>query len=222
MSDKLKKMQKTGVVDTVTIMVKRDTLRPSPWNPEIRTQLEYLKDLRESMATDGFWDFCPLLVDKSGVIIDGNRRWVVAKLLGIDDVPVTIVDDDADRIWAMYNGTRMNLTGPQALQAFASGLKTRPPKFAALIARLEAVIGEEGAKQLGQRGVSPGVINVARRVGRYCLLEDDKEFMRLTVFWLVNHSHMTTLVIRAIREGVDANILERAIRGNRPLTPNYG
>lgn len=216
-----KKLAKTGSVDSVTMMVKREDLKAAPWNPQIRVQIQYLRDLRASMEADGFWDFMPILADKNGVIIDGHRRWTVAKLLNIEDVPVTIVDDDADKIWSGINGTHMSLTGAQTLQAVSSGLKTRPPKFARLIAQLEDAIGEAGAKELGQRGISPGVMNVARRIARYCLLEDDREFMRLTVYWIVNNSRMSVVTARAINDGVDPNVIEKAVRGNKTLTTNY-
>lgn len=213
-------LKRVGAVDTVTMKVRRDSLKPAAWNPEIRIQLRYLKPLRDSMEAEGFWDFSPILVDRQGTIIDGHRRWTVAKLLNIEEVPVTIVDDDADRIWAMFNGTRMDLTGAQAMQANALGLKTRPPKYSSLMTLLEDTVGQEGIRVLGQRGVSPHIIKSARRIAHYCMI-DEKEFLKATVYWLALNSQMSVLAVRAMRDGIKGDILEKAIRGNKPLTANY-
>lgn len=214
-------LQKKGAVDAVTILVQPETLKAAPWNPEIRVQLRYLGDLRASMEADGFWEYAPMLVDRNGIIIDGHRRWVTARLLGIKFVPVTIVDDDADRIWAMYNGTRMDLTGAQSLQAVAQGLKTRPPKYAPLIARLEAVVGEEGLRDLGRRGASPYVMHRAMQITRYCSLEEDRAFIKKAIYWLVEHARMTAITARAMQENIKPEVIESAIRTDQPLVTSY-
>lgn len=214
-------LKKIRNANAVTMIVKRDSLKPAAFNPQIRVQMQYLKDLRESMATDGFWEFCPILVDKNGVIIDGHRRWTAAGLLHIEEVPVTMVDADADELWAKYNGTRMDVSGKQAMQAIANGLRTAPTKYAGQIARLEDVVGIEGVKELGNRGVSPFVINQAVHIARYCGLADDKPFIGITVYWMVNNKRMSTISSRAINDQVDPTTIERAIRANRPLTADY-
>lgn len=206
----------------ITTYVKRSSLKEAPWNPEIRIQLRELTSLRDSMEEDGFWDFMPIICDRHGMIVDGHRRNAVARLLHIDEVPVIVVDMEAGELWARLNGTRAEVTGSQALQAISNGLTTWPPKFAKQIAQLQEVLGEEQLMELGRRGKSPHIINPAKRIARYCGLQDDKPFIGITVMWLVNHDNMSTLSIRAIREQVSANVLERAIRGDRALEPAYG
>jgi len=207
-------------VDTVTCWVKRNTLKPSEFNPPGRIQLKELTDLQASMKAEGFWEFAPILVDRNGIIIDGHRRWTVAGLLRMEDVPVTMVDADADELWSKYNGTRMTLTGRQVMQAVGAGLKTRPAKFAPLIARLEDILGHEGMMAIADK-ISPFLVNQAVRVARYCLLDDDKVFLGLTIHWLTNHPRMSTMSTRAIRDNVPPNILERKIRQDKPLTPDW-
>jgi hypothetical protein len=211
-----------GNVETVTCYVLRSELKPAPFNPEIRTQLEYLKDLRESMQEKGFWEFAPILVDRNSVIIDGHRRWTVARILGIEKVPVTIVDGEADELWGEFNGNRMDMTGAQVMQAIAHGLKTRPDKFADNLAQLEDIVGEEGLKELGLQGnISPNIIKTARRIARYCNLREDKVFIGLTVEWLAKYRKMTSISARAMREDVRPESLERAIRASRILETSY-
>lgn len=214
-------LHSTRKVETVTMWVKRDSLTQAPWNPEIRTQLDTLRDLRGSMERDGFWEWAPILVDQGGTIIDGHRRWTCAKLLGIDDVPVTVVDDDADRVWATFNGTHMNLSGAQAMQAVASGLHTRPPKYADKLAKLESIVGPDGIRELGQRGISPFVVDKALFIARNTGLSDDQAFVKKTIFWLCDHRLMSTVAVRAIKSGVNPRLIELAIRENRPLQTNY-
>lgn len=215
------KIKKLRGVDTVTCYVSIDSLKPAPWNPAIRVQLAYLHDLRDSIETDGFWEFMPILVDRNSTIIDGHRRWTAAKLLNLKEVPVTLVDADADEKWADINGTGMPISGPQVLQAISSGMKSRPAKFEPMISKLEAAIGAEGLQKLGQRGKSPYVINAALRIARYVGQEDNSIFVGQTVWWLTDHARMNSITTRAMNEDVPPEVIERAIRANRPLLPNY-
>lgn len=219
---KLEKVLKNlGKVDVTTCMVATDSLTPSPFNPQIRTQLAYLKDLRASMEKNGFWPWSPVIVDINGTIIDGHRRWTVANLCHISMVPVTIVDADPDVLWAEMNGTRMDLSGKQVTQALANGLKTVPAKYATMIERLEKVVGKDGIKELGDRGISPFIVNVAVRIARYCDLADDNMFIASTIWWIANHRLMSTVATNAIKTLVDPHVIESAIRGNRTLRADY-
>lgn len=214
-------LRKLRTAATDTVYVRHDSLKPAAWNPAIRVQLQYLHDLRDSIEAEGFWEFEPILVDRNGVIIDGHRRWTAAGLLHLVEVPVIIIDADADELWAKVNGTRMDLTGAQALQAVANGLQGRPAKYSKVLAKLEEVIGASGLQLLSQRGRSPNVYNQAHRIARYLGCENVREDMSMIVFWLVYHPRMNTIVMRAMADNVDPKIIEDAIRGNRPLQLKY-
>ena len=49
-----------------------------------------LVNLREGIKCEGILH--PLLVNKDGVILDGNHRWIIAQELGITDVRVLVFD----------------------------------------------------------------------------------------------------------------------------------
>lgn len=72
-----------------------DRLRPNDYNPNIMDEKTMaLTEL--SMREEGFSD--PIDVDPSGMIIDGEHRWLLAKRLGIKEVPVFVKErygDDA-------------------------------------------------------------------------------------------------------------------------------
>ncbi len=214
-------LKSLGKVEVVMCMVATDSLSGASFNPDIRTQLRELRDLRESMEKEGFWPFSPIIVDLNGTIIDGHRRWTCAKQLNISLVPVIIVDKDPDELWAKINGTRLDLTGMQAMNAMAHGLKTVPAKYVNQIDDLKRAVGEEGIIELGLKKISPSIINQAKRIARYCDQKHNDIFIGIVVNWLANHRQMNVLSTRAMREGIDPSILERLIRGDRPIQANY-
>jgi ParB-like chromosome segregation protein Spo0J len=78
------------------IWVNIDELVPHPMrvvkNPD-SNDADIMKDIMEHGITT------PLLVDLTdGRIICGHRRWAVAKLLGLEQVPVTIISDSYDHL----------------------------------------------------------------------------------------------------------------------------
>lgn len=72
-----------------------DKLRPNTWNPnEMEPKIYELTKL--SMIEEGFSD--PIDIDPTGLILDGEHRWLVAKDLGLTEVPVFVKErynDDA-------------------------------------------------------------------------------------------------------------------------------
>lgn len=214
-------VKKLGAAATVTCYVKTDELKPAAWNPAQRVQLRSIGDLRDSIEADGFWEFAPILVDRSGTIIDGHRRWTAAKLLDLKEVPVVIVDADADELWAKFNGTRMDVTGRQALEAIANGMTSRPPKYASMLSKLEAVVGKAGIAMLGKRGKSPYIVNQALRIARYAERESDNEFVGKVVFWLAAHPRMNTISRKAIQDDIDPDVLVSAVDADKPLAVQY-
>lgn len=76
-------------------MVSTTELRPNYWNPNVMSEEDYARAL-ESIRRFGFVD--PITVrnfETYGMeIVDGENRWRAAKDLGLDQVPVIIVDVD--------------------------------------------------------------------------------------------------------------------------------
>lgn len=208
-------------VDAITVMVKRTSLTPAPWNPPIRVQLRTLRPLMDSMNEDGFWEFCPILVDKNGLIIDGHRRWVAAGQAHIEEVPATIVDVDAAEMWATFNGTRAQVTPAQMLQAIAAGMDHIPEKVRDRIDGLTDLVGPEGLKLLAEKGVSPHIYSRVRRTAIYCMKKDDAAFMKSLLWWFVRHPRAQTMTERAIRENIDGALIVSAVENDKPLTLHW-
>lgn len=91
------------------------------WPPSFR-QTEQYRQLLQSIKQSGI--FQPLLILPDGRAVDGQHRYACAKELGLDSVPVRIIDvalplTDADHLaiedWMVYDTiTRRHLTKAQA------------------------------------------------------------------------------------------------------------
>lgn len=66
-----------------------ETLKPNPRNARTHSKKQILQ-IAESIQTFGFT--VPLLIDGDGLIIAGHGRLEAAKLLGLREVPVIVLD----------------------------------------------------------------------------------------------------------------------------------
>ena len=67
-----------------------DSIKPNPYNPNRQDEKEFAM-LQESMSEDGFTQ--PIIVQRaSREIVDGEHRWRVGRVQGLDSVPVVFVD----------------------------------------------------------------------------------------------------------------------------------
>ena len=69
--------------------LKINTLRPNEYNPNEMTE-SILNHLVAELKRIGFLQ--PILVNKKGIIIDGEHRWLAAQEAGLKEVPVIEVD----------------------------------------------------------------------------------------------------------------------------------
>lgn len=102
------------------------------WPPSFRRTEQYLR-LLQSIKGSGV--FHPLLILPDGQAVDGQHRYSCAKELGLESVPVRIIDvplplSDADQLaieeWAVYDTiTRRHLTRAQATEILYDLLRGR-------------------------------------------------------------------------------------------------
>lgn len=81
----------------VTSSLPIEGIRPSSIQPRIRMDEDAIEDLARSIKAHGV--LLPLLVRKSAdgyEIVAGERRWRAAKIAGLTEVPVRIVDAESD------------------------------------------------------------------------------------------------------------------------------
>src|ERR1051325_4368044 len=72
---------------------KTDSLKLHPTNSRVYGTTKY-DHLKESIAKKGIYE--PILITKDDLIINGGRRWMVARLLKMEDVPVTVFSSSDD------------------------------------------------------------------------------------------------------------------------------
>ena len=76
-----------------------DTIKPYSRNNKIhpQDQINLLVDL-----IDKIWFTMPLLIDKDGVIVSWHWRYLAAKQLGLEEIPVIKIDDISDEMLKEY------------------------------------------------------------------------------------------------------------------------
>jgi ParB/RepB/Spo0J family partition protein len=135
-----------------------DSVHPNPWNPNRQSEREYNLLIR-SIEEDGFTQ--PIIVDKKRQIVDGEHRWKACHTLGIDPIPVVIVDmeDTQARISTLRHNRARGHEDQELTQKLLADLRDlgaldRAIKALDLDARLtEALLADEGAADLLAREV---------------------------------------------------------------------
>jgi ParB/Sulfiredoxin domain len=64
-------------------------LKPNPHNPRVHPK-QQIRELAKAIQALGFT--CPILIDEHGVVLAGHARLEAAKLVGLDPVPVIVIE----------------------------------------------------------------------------------------------------------------------------------
>lgn len=201
-------------------------LTPASWNPPGRTSDKSLRSLVSSMREDGFWEWEPIQVVKEEgqwIVADGNRRFRVAQIIGLEEVPVVFVKMDSMQYWAKKNGTIKPPTIRETGIAISRGLNYIPPNHERTLNDLLSVYEGDWDKirELFEQGASPSIVTAARRVANYVGFKGDNEFIARTIAWMTKH-RMSLTVSRAIYDKIDAEALYAKIASDEPLRNLYG
>lgn len=121
--------------DLALVYLATDSLVPNPANPNEQDERTF-NALCEAIEEEGFID--PIaavdLGDGTYEIVGGEHRWDAAKVLGIDRVPVTLLDPDKfDQDRRDWNLVKLNILNG----------KLNPEKFTKLYDRMAAAYGNE-------------------------------------------------------------------------------
>lgn len=211
-------MNETKMTFGQIIQVDPREVKTAGFNPAMRTSAHRLGTLKQSIAQHGVLE--PIKISRDGVLGDGHCRVACARALGLSQVPAIFYDLSAEELFNLNNTSRA-VSNTEWLAAYVNGLKNLPRAKAAMVERLRALVGADGLEKLVQLKISPRILVLARYVARYCVAEDDDDFVRLTLWWLVD-LHQQFMVRRAMADHVDASIIETAILENRPLSQHWG
>lgn len=113
-----------------------DSIQPNDWNPNVEDSITF-NEVVENIRTYGFKD--PLeVVEVDGIyrIIDGEHRWKAAKIIGLPELPVVIVDFPED------------IQKMQTVKANVLRGKLDPVKFTRLFNELQKKYGQEKLRKL--------------------------------------------------------------------------
>ena len=192
------------------------------FNPPERTEAVKIRDLQKSIKEHGV--LVDLLVTADMSLVDGHRRYAAAKALGITTVPVKVVEGEYKELWAEVNATQRRPNGRGWMHVALQGAPIKDGVTKRHYDLLVDLIGQEGVRWLIQRRVSPGIWDACRRVALYAGRTEDREFMRKTVFWLVDHKAQL-LINSAIDTGIAPGFLVQAIENDLALwdvAPKHG
>lgn len=176
-------MEKSEVI----VMLSVNSLTPAPWNPPQRTMSINLRSLVQSIKKNGFWLSNPIRVADNLMIIDGHRRWMAAKLAGIEQVPVYIDHSgDPKSAYLDINSTIRPPTSREWLHSYLSGGKV-PSRLERDIDRLRRVCGESMLWRIAQANLSPkSLIQVGVSAAKYIdESANNDETLKNIIFWMV-------------------------------------
>lgn len=131
-----------------TLLVAVEDIQPDPNQPRKEFDPDQLRNLANSIEKVGV--LCPLLVSETGSIppyqlIDGERRWLAAKLAGLKEVPAHVRTDlgGNEMVQIIANANRTDLTDfelAQAIQRILDTRKLKKKEIAVLINRSPSVV----------------------------------------------------------------------------------
>ena len=193
--------------------IKLSELTNAAYNPPHR--ILDVADLVTAIRQTGY--VTPIVVTKDGVIVEGHRRVAACRELGMEGIPAHVVDaSEAEKLYAALNAAIKKHTGADHLHVYL-----RSPDALSLSARrgmskMEQAIGREVMEVLADRGGSMATYRQAVQVARYCNVEDETEWLKSIVLWLIKN-RQTYQVRKAMEEGILPSAMLESIERGAPL-----
>lgn len=195
--------------------VSPEKLKPASYNPDSRTEDAALRGLEASILELGIIQ--PIRVTDDYQIIDGHRRWTVARRHKFETVPVIVGNNSGfglDRLYGDTNSATRKIGGADWLQVYVNGGQP-PDRWAAKCAELESIVGKARIRELARDRKALHVLAVAKYVARYCD-DDSRTFLRALILWMLKH-RMQLLAKRAVVHAVPQDVIIQAVKEDRPL-----
>ena len=164
----------------------------------------------------------PLIISSDNVLADGHRRLAIAKMLGLETVPVIRDTLTTSALWSTLNAASRPVDAGTWMEAVHDGLPLEnvPELQQRLISDLIRIVGKRTFETLSEKHRSPHILKQARWVGRHCGDLSDK-FLRTVILWFESCG----MQLRA-RKAIDADcppeVLLAAIKENRPIREYWG
>lgn len=199
---------------TVIVEMPLSKLKMAAHNPHTRTNdMRKIMPLQKSMAIIGL--IYPILIDKTGTIIEGHRRFTAAKNLKWKTIATVTTDKDPDQVYAMLNATSMKMSGNEVLAVWLKNPEAVTPRVRKKMENIEKMIGRILMQKLCIAGLSARAYGIALRVARYCDA-DTPENIKMTLEWLMKFS-MIYQVRKAMEDGQSPQVIMKGIKSSRPI-----
>jgi ParB-like chromosome segregation protein Spo0J len=196
------------------------TLKASSYNPQSRLNSNRMTALTKSIERIGL--IYPIAVTKKMQVIDGHRRLAACKALGIEHVPVLIVESDEipETIYAEINASACNLSGSQNLQVWLDNPLAVTERARKIFEAAQERFGLRILQSLAAKNMSVTLLRAANEVSRFVGAEDDVQFVRRAARWIMAHRN-----VRLVRSYCDMQqspkTLYNAINNNKEIKSSY-
>lgn len=205
-------------------MVEVWNLSLAEFEPERRIDIKHIADLYRSMQDNGYNLRYPIQATYDYIVGDGHRRLTCARKLHdqgdkrFTSVPVFRAEPGvtADQIWHEANSNRMNISSSDDLVAYNRGMKFPIAVHGGEIEWLEDLGGRKLLKYLEERGFGSNLSREARGIAKYCDMEEDRDFLMRTVYWLARWN-MQTPARYARKTNADHRMLAQAVYDDVPI-----
>lgn len=198
-------------------MISPEEITPAGFNPAVRVEGKNLKNLLDLIREKGFQ--IPVALSRDGILGDGHRRVRCAQIIGLKQIPAIRYDLSVEDLYEMNYGLR-KITDKEWMAIFANnGPRGIPPKKLNKIIELERIIGNEGIIRLVTQKISPYILSLSRSVANYCG-NDTGDFLKTVLWWLVERNQQFA-VRSAMRGGIEAETLEKAIVGGKHIVKKW-
>ena len=201
-------------------------LKPSPLNPPQRKR-NVTKLAKSIKQVGGLLQ--PIVVASNKTIIDGHRRLMACKILGLENVPIIIHNSSSskeyDSLFVQTNEHTQLMNGNQYLWRYMNGADV-PNYHITRIKWLEKALGKTYAKGMFERilqeNKSANTYQMA--MGIYCKYtnkrQTNKKHMRELAYYLLNIENCYRLK-SAIAHFIPIKLLVSSVVGKRKLKAEF-
>lgn len=190
-------------------LVHVSAIKVAPWNPVNRISEKRLMKLRLSMDDLGL--FYPVLIDAKNNLVDGHRRFAVAKSFGWKRIPCITVTNGHDHAYGSVQLTQQKLSGNDLLGVYLVEPKALIGSQRAKIALVEKRVGIDFVKKLYKAGMSTSAFDSARRCFKYTGVD-----LPTCLQWIIDNN-MAGVLNHLIAGEIPPEQIVKAIRANKPI-----
>ena len=203
------------------VNVNVSSIKGSPFNPTIRTDrtTTKYKSLRTSIRNMGI--LSPVLITSDNTLIDGNRRFNVAKELGYEVIPAVMHNNNSPQMFDRYfletNEHDMSINGAQYLERYLNGAVV-PVAILRTIEKLKEVGGRSFLQRIANEQKSPNTYWITISMFRRYTMRKDLD--KKLIYFMFNVESPYKVKYH-INNYIPIDILVSAVKNGEKVTLDY-